>query len=149
MVAAGVAKILTGSWAKLGPKNSLDGLHTLIQINQRVAGACGSQPGELSKLMQFVVAYIYVRMLAGMLDTHIGIRPLRQWLTVPLLIFKLLRYVQTEFQYTKTVEVNYLKRFDDPEAWFTSCSSQLGHQHTIPIFPLSPKHGGYTESDRL
>ena len=131
MVAAGVARMLSGSWSKLGPKNSLDGLHKLIQISQRVA-ASGTQ-SELPNLMRFVVAYIYVRMLAGTLDTHVGIRPLRQWLTVPLLIFKLLQYVQTEFKYTKTVEINYLKRFADPEAWYRSFGSQPGYQHTIPL----------------
>jgi len=42
MMAASCNRILTGSWAKLGPKNALDRLSMLIQISQRVASSCGS-----------------------------------------------------------------------------------------------------------
>ena len=130
MVAAKVHRLLTGSWAKLGPKNSLDGLHKLIQLSQRVASSCGSQPEELPSLMGFVVKYVYVRMLAGTQDANIGIRTLRPWLTVPLIMYKLLQYMKTAFVYEKPIEQKYLAKFKEPETWF-SCGSQPGEDGMV------------------
>ena len=133
MTGAKLGRLLAGSWANLGQKNSLDGVHKLIQISQRVAAACGSQPGELPTLTSFVVKYAYFRMCAGTLDTHLGIRALRPWLSVPLMIFKLVQYVMAEFKYTKPIEQSHLTKFQDPEVWFSQvCGSQPGDQHNNP-----------------
>ena len=132
MVQAGVEKLLTGSWARLGHKNSLDGLYKLITISQRVASACGAQLENLSSLMKFVVTYTYIRMCTGSLDSHLGIRALRQWLTVPLIAFKVIQYVRAEYKYTKQVESRYVAKFLDPETWYANNGgSQPGDQHRV------------------
>ncbi len=112
----------------------MDGLHKLIQISQRVTAACGSQPEDLAALMQFVVKYMYIRMLAGTVDKNLGVRALRPWLTVPLTVYKLMQHVKVEFKFERPVEKSYLSRFEDPETWYShsqSSGSQPGEDYMV------------------
>ena len=133
MVAAQVVRLLTGSWAVLGQKNSLDGLHKLIQISQRVSAAA---PVDTAETMRFVVKYTFYRMRAGTMDTHVGIRVLRPWLTVPLTVWKLIKYVTNEFVYTKAIEKRHIQKFHDPETWYAQASEPPGDHRKKSVLTL-------------
>jgi hypothetical protein len=132
MTAVDCAKLLLGDWSRLGPKNALDRLHMLIQISQRVASSCGSQPDSLRLTLQFVMKYLFVRMVVGTLDSHVGVRALRLFLSVPLMILKILQYEKTEFVYKKAIEIAFLSKFEDPEIWYAQLGAGDRHQRNPP-----------------
>jgi hypothetical protein len=74
---AGLATFMSSTWVQLGHKNALDTMSNLVKISQRVAFATtsGSLPELLCKI-RFILAYLYVRMVAGSLDRKIATRPL-------------------------------------------------------------------------
>ena len=127
---AGLATLMSSTWVRLGHKNALDTMTGLVKISQRMASATtsNSQP-ELLQKMRFVMEYLYVRMVAGTLDSQIGTRPLNNFLVVPLTALKLMDYMKLHFPYSRNIEKNHLDKFWSPIEWLKQANSgsQPGH----------------------
>ena len=127
---AGLATLMSSTWVRRGHKNALDTMTGLVKISQRMASATtsNSQP-ELLQKMRFVMEYLYVRMVAGTLDSQIGTRPLNNFLVVPLTALKLMDYMKLHFPYSRNIEKNHLDKFWSPIEWLKQANSgsQPGH----------------------
>ena len=127
---AGLATLMSSTWVRLGHKNALDTMTGLVKISQRMASATtsGSQPELLCK-MQFVLEYLYVRMVAGSLDRKIATRPLNNFLSVPLMVLKLIDHIKLNFPYSRSVEKGHLEKLWPPIEWLKQADSgsQPGH----------------------
>ena len=121
---------MSSTWVQLGHKNALDTMSNLVKISQRVAFATtsGSLPELLCKI-RFILAYLYVRMVAGSLDRKIATRPLNTFLSVPLTVLTLIDQLKSNFPYSRSIEKGHLEKLWSPIEWLKQADSgsQPGH----------------------